>query len=202
MTWAVAPAANRAKEANVFIMAGRSKRGNSSEKTSPKKALSEQYKQTYRLSKYPIQFQLSFRVPLRASRVAIAGFPGKFTKARDDASGDPPNHDSNHAEPSFFSDGSGRRGDVDEVMKLDTVENGVSHADVREVHAEGLASVDTWPSLLICSPHGSTSGRTAGCLHMVDANTRVTCGFQNALPVDGRHVTYNQLEAMQIELAR
>lgn len=73
-------------------------------------------------------------------RVAIARFPGTFTETRDDASGDPPNNDSNYAESGFLGDGSSRGRDVKEVVKLDTVENGVAHADVREVHAEGLAS--------------------------------------------------------------
>ncbi|KAJ5098075.1 hypothetical protein N7532_005076 [Penicillium argentinense] len=83
-------------------------------------------------------------------------FPGKIAKTRDNTSGYPPNHNGNNAESNFFSDGSGGRRNVDKMMQLDTVENCVADADVREVHAEGLAAVDTWPSLLICSPHACT----------------------------------------------
>ncbi|KAJ5537138.1 hypothetical protein N7513_010324 [Penicillium frequentans] len=61
--------------------------------------------------------------------------PGKFTETRHDASSDPPSHNSNHAKASFLSNGSSRGRKINEMMQLETVENGVSDADVREVHA-------------------------------------------------------------------
>ena len=76
---------------------------------------------------------------------AIAGCPRGFAKASDNASSDPPDDNGNDTKAGLLSDGSGRWRDVNEVVQLNTVENGVSDADVREVHAEGSA-VDTWPS--------------------------------------------------------
>jgi hypothetical protein len=71
----------------------------------------------------------------------MARFIG-LAQASDNTSSDPPNNNGNHAKSDLLSNSSGRRRDVNEVLQLDTVENGMAHADVREVHAEKLA-VDT-----------------------------------------------------------
>jgi hypothetical protein len=71
----------------------------------------------------------------------MARFIG-LAQASDNTSSNPPNHNGNHGESDLLSNSSGRGRDVNKVLQLDTVENGVAHADVREVHAEELA-VDT-----------------------------------------------------------
>lgn len=67
-----------------------------------------------------------------------------LAQASDNASGDPPNHNSNHAESGLLSNGSSRGREVNKVVQLDTVQNGVAHADVREVHAGELLLI-RWP---------------------------------------------------------
>lgn len=62
--------------------------------------------------------------------------PRQLTQTGDDASGDPPNNNSDHAKSGLLGNGGSRWGNVDEVVELNTVEDSVSDADVREVHAE------------------------------------------------------------------
>jgi len=75
----------------------------------------------------------------------VAGSPRGFTEASDNASRDPPDNKGNDTQTGLLGDGSSRWRDVNEVVQLNTVKNGMSYTDVREVHAEGSA-VDTWPS--------------------------------------------------------
>lgn len=59
----------------------------------------------------------------------------EVAKAGNNASRDPPDNNSNHAESGLFGNGSGGRRNVNEMLQLNTIEYGVSDADVREVHA-------------------------------------------------------------------
>lgn len=64
---------------------------------------------------------------------------GKIAEARNNVSGDPPSNNSEHTESGLLCNDGHRGGKVNEVMKLDTVENSVSDANVREVHTGGCA---------------------------------------------------------------
>ena len=101
---------------------------------------------TIRKSYQHNQYQsIVIRVSFGRTGFAVARSPRGFAKTGNNASRDPPDDNSNDTQASLLGDGSGRRRNVNEVVQLNTVENGVSDADVREVHAEGSA-VDTWPS--------------------------------------------------------
>lgn len=65
----------------------------------------------------------------------------KVTKAGNDASSDPPSDNGNHTESGFFGNGSDRGRNVNEMVQLNTVDNGVAHADVCKVHAGGYCKL-------------------------------------------------------------
>lgn len=62
----------------------------------------------------------------------------KVAKTGDNTRSDPPDNHGDHTESGLFGNGSGRGRNVNKMMQLDTVENRMADADVREVHAEGL----------------------------------------------------------------
>lgn len=62
----------------------------------------------------------------------------KVAKAGDNTRSDPPDNNRDHTESGLFGNGSGRGRNVNKMMQLDTVENCMADADVREVHAERL----------------------------------------------------------------
>lgn len=86
----------------------------------------------------------------------------KVAKAGNNASRDPPDNNSYHAESGLFGDGSGGWRNVNKMMQLNTIEYGVSDADVREVHAGGFA-VDTWPPRILPNLISAYGHVTAEC---------------------------------------
>ncbi|KAJ5122332.1 hypothetical protein N7526_009269 [Penicillium atrosanguineum] len=81
---------------------------------------------------------------------AIAGCPRGFAKASDNASSDPPDDNGNDTKAGLLGDGSSRWRDVNEMMQLNTVENGVSDADVRE-ECPSAPMAELYPSLAQCA---------------------------------------------------
>ncbi|KAJ5239221.1 hypothetical protein N7468_003840 [Penicillium chermesinum] len=79
--------------------------------------------------------------------------PGTFAQAGYYASSDPPYHDSNDTETSLFRDSSSRGRNIHKMMQLDTIENGMTDTDVREVHAGNWAAsmAELYPSLAQCA---------------------------------------------------
>lgn len=91
----------------------------------------------------------------------VTRIPRKVAKAGNNASRDPPENNSNHAESGLFGDGSSGGRNVNKMMQLNTIEYGVSDADVREVHAGGLLLI---PGLLpdLISAYGHVTPQCGG----------------------------------------
>ncbi|KAJ5250019.1 hypothetical protein N7489_000429 [Penicillium chrysogenum] len=65
-----------------------------------------------------------------------------IAKAGYDTSGDPTDNNSNNAEAGLLCNNSGRWREIDKVMELYTIENGVADSDVCEVHTERMFPFD------------------------------------------------------------
>lgn len=73
---------------------------------------------------------------------------GKITQAGYNTSNDPPCYNSSDTDSELFGNSGSSRGKIHKVMELDTVEDSMTNAHVREVHAGNWTSVDvdTCPS--------------------------------------------------------